>query len=92
MSHITLASEGTATYFGELSIAAGQRNNGASTQVRGVFGGGMGTPAQLNAMDYITIASAGDAIDFGDLSKEIESINWMFRLSRWFRRFLRWLT
>ena len=68
MSHITLASEGTATYFGELTIAAGQRNNGASTQVRGVFGGGMGTPAQLNAMEYVTIASLGDAVDFGDFS------------------------
>ena len=35
-----------------------------SNQVRGVVGGGGPT----NAIDYITIASTGNAVDFGDLS------------------------
>ena len=34
---------------------------------RGVFGGGV-TPALTNTIDYITIATTGNASDFGDLS------------------------
>jgi len=40
------------------------------TQARGVYGGGYGTSANpMNTIDYITIASAGDAQDFGDLTQ-----------------------
>ena len=38
-----------------------------SSNVRGLFGGGM-TPSQLDVIDYVTIASLGDAIDFGNLT------------------------
>ena len=34
--------------------------------VRGLFGGGT-TGSDLNVIDYVTIASTGDATDFGDL-------------------------
>ena len=34
---------------------------------RGVWGGGY-APAQVNIMNYVTIATTGNAIDFGDLS------------------------
>ena len=37
---------------------------GLSNTIRGVFGGGS-APAYSNIMDYITITSTGDAIDFG---------------------------
>jgi hypothetical protein len=33
---------------------------------RGIFGGGY-TPTNLNTIDYITISTAGNALDFGDL-------------------------
>ena len=33
---------------------------------RGLFAGG-GTPSYLNAIDYITISTAGNSTDFGDL-------------------------
>ena len=36
--------------------------------VRGVFGGGYATPTIVNTIDYITIATTGDATDFGDLT------------------------
>jgi hypothetical protein len=36
---------------------------------RGVFGGGAGTPTFVNTIDYITIATTGNASDFGDLSQ-----------------------
>jgi hypothetical protein len=35
---------------------------------RGVFMGGEGTPATTNIIDFITISTLGNAIDFGDLS------------------------
>ena len=35
---------------------------------RGIHGGGNTNPAQSNVIDYITIATTGDAIDFGDLT------------------------
>ena len=35
---------------------------------RGVFGGGQ-TPTVLNTIDYITITTAGNAVNFGDLTR-----------------------
>jgi hypothetical protein len=44
-------------------------NSGVSNGVRGVYGGGYQNPATYpNNIDYITIQSAGNAIDFGDLT------------------------
>ena len=40
--------------------------NGASNKLRGVFAGGE-APGASNVMDYITIASTGNAADYGDL-------------------------
>ena len=37
-----------------------------STTIRGVFAGGS-DPSYSNIMDYITIATTGNAADFGDL-------------------------
>ena len=34
---------------------------------RGMWGGGFG-PSQFNTIDYVTIATTGDATDFGDIS------------------------
>ena len=55
------------SFFGDLTIG---RGSPASVQnmVRGIFAGGRRNPALLNTMDFITISSAGDAQDFGDLS------------------------
>ena len=39
---------------------------GCSSQTRGIFGGG-DSPADDNVIDYITIATTGNATDFGDL-------------------------
>ena len=63
---ITMATEGNATYFGDLSQEKSS-NTGMANQVRGVFAGGY-TPTYLNVMEYVTIASAGSAQDFGDMS------------------------
>ena len=39
-----------------------------NSPTRGIAHGGSTLPARVNIIDYITIASTGDATDFGDLS------------------------
>ena len=39
-----------------------------AASARGVFGGGL-TPSNVNTIDYVTIASTGNANDFGDLTQ-----------------------
>ena len=40
---------------------------GCSNNTRGIFAGG-GTPTAINVIQFITMSSAGDATDFGDLN------------------------
>ena len=40
---------------------------GGSNSTRGTFNGGEGTPASVNTIGFVTIASTGNASDFGDL-------------------------
>ena len=40
---------------------------GTSNQTRAVFGGGS-SPARLNTLEYLTIATTGNASDFGDMT------------------------
>ena len=72
MEYITIATEGNGTDFGDLS--AGKRNMaGNSNSVRGTFAGGnlaaSGSGSNTNVIEYITIASTGNAADFGDLTE-----------------------
>ena len=70
MEYITIATEGNGTDFGDLSVA--KRNMaGNSNSIRGTFSGGhtapSGTGNNLNVIEFITIATTGNAQDFGDL-------------------------
>ena len=38
----------------------------ASTEIRGVFYGGFAASSNTNNIDYVTISSTGNAVDFGD--------------------------
>ena len=70
MQYITMASTGDATDFGDATGAYAE-TGGTSNNIRGVFGGPNvpGTsPYRFNIIDYITIASTGNALDFGDLT------------------------
>ena len=42
---------------------------------RAVIAGGVDPSAVLNTIQYVTIATAGDALDFGDLSYTVHSMN-----------------
>ena len=67
---VTMSSSGNAILFGDLTLAR-HSPAGASSKTRTVFAGGYTSPSDsltdVNNMDYITIASAGNAQDFGDL-------------------------
>ena len=66
IDYITMASEGNATNFGNLQIAA-YRHGSFSSQIRGLWLGGATPSVPLNAIQYVNIATTGDAVDFGDL-------------------------
>jgi hypothetical protein len=74
MDYITIGSTGNAIDFGDLSVVRTQ-SDGASSNTRGLFMGGYNTSQsstsnRYNTIDYITIASTGNASDFGDLSSQ----------------------
>ena len=68
---VTIASTGNGTVFGDLTIARRNSPECNDNATRAVFCAGIaddGTaPAHTNYMDYITIASEGNAQDFGDV-------------------------
>jgi hypothetical protein len=70
--YINLATTGNTQYFGELIVTDRTHVNVAtSDKTRGISAGGygVGTPTGYAHIEYVTIASTGDAIDFGvDLS------------------------
>ena len=47
---------------------------GAASPTRGVWGGGYGSPAFRNTLDYVEIASTGNAVDFGDLTYSADRV------------------
>ena len=64
---IQINTRGDATYFGDLANGEASDKQGVSSQVRGVLTGGY-DGGRTTAMDYITIASEGNGIDFGNLA------------------------
>jgi len=69
IDYITTATTGNALDFGDLTVDR-EGYSGSSTEVRGVWIGGRrysGGWTRYNTIDYITIATTGNATDFGDL-------------------------
>ena len=70
IDYVTIASDGNAIHFGDLTTDGTNARNmlgAAASQTRGLFNGGY-SPGNTNIIDYITIMSAGNAQDFGDLT------------------------
>tara|TARA_R100000951_G_scaffold63200_1_gene52982 strand:- start:1 stop:1041 length:1041 start_codon:yes stop_codon:yes gene_type:complete len=63
IQYYTYASQGTSQDFGDLTEVK-KEFSGASNSTRGVFSG---NEASTNTYDYITIATTGNAVDFGDM-------------------------
>ena len=70
IEYVTIQSTGNTTDFGDLTTARREITNGnTSSKTRGIFAGGRANgAAPQNTIDYITMASAGNATDFGDMT------------------------
>ena len=70
MEYITIATTGNTTDFGDLLHSSSNKMGAYSGDGRGCFFGGTAgsAPSDKNVIQYITIASVGNAIDFGDLT------------------------
>ncbi len=70
IQYITTASLGNAQDFGDVTIGESLRGYAAfSNSTRGVYGGGIRHPSGVQAgIQYITMATLGNASDFGDLN------------------------
>ena len=68
---ILIQSKGESVAFGETLIAV-EQNVGAGNKTRGLIAGGLNPSfspdTRVNQIQYITIATEGNSIDFGDLS------------------------
>jgi hypothetical protein len=72
IGYVTIATTGNATNFGNLSVSRFMLSS-CSSATRGLYAGGRTSVGSSytsgsNIIDYITIASTGNAIDFGDLT------------------------
>jgi len=74
IEYITIASKGNGTDFGELTLSR-RSGSGCSNSVRGLamggYDGGASPYARYSVIDYVTIASTGNAIFFGDLTNTV---------------------
>ena len=64
---ITMASLGDAQDFGDLGAASGSSMGGTNNPTRGLFGG-VGSPSANNVIEYVTIMTTGNSVNFGDLT------------------------
>jgi hypothetical protein len=73
MEYITPASTGNVTDFGDLVVGSAYSGHQASSGIRGVMQNGSRSAANGGShhveLEYITIATTGNAVDFGDLSE-----------------------
>ena len=81
---VTFASLGDVTDFGDMSYVA-RDLGGLASSTRGLFFGGIstpGSPAGTNTIEYITIASEGNAVNFGDAHAAAEGMEGMASSTR----------
>ena len=67
-----MASNGDAINFGDL-ITGSDSPSAVANQVRGVISGGYVSPTSTKHMEFITIASTGNAQSFGELGMGIDN-------------------
>tara|TARA_S200000501_G_scaffold336571_1_gene342061 strand:+ start:695 stop:1741 length:1047 start_codon:yes stop_codon:yes gene_type:complete len=69
---VTIASTGNAQDFGDLTGETRNPNKqGLSDRTRSIFAGGYSMPGQthVNSMEYVTIESTGNGVNFGDMTQ-----------------------
>ena len=67
---VNMETTGNAADFGDLVNGASANFFTASSRTRGIFAGSYSSPAQegTNTIEFITIASQGDSVDFSDMT------------------------
>ena len=77
IQYVTISTTGNTQDFGDLTVAR-DAIGASSNSVRAVFGGGdtenPASGANTNVIDFITIATLGDAQDFGDMTVSRERL------------------
>ncbi len=70
MDFVSIPTLGNAQHFGDLSAGGGSKGSMGGNGSRGLFIGGYwpAAPSKTQQIDYITIPSQGNGIDFGDLT------------------------
>lgn len=72
IDYVTIATTGNATDFGDLTQPVGSTANlgmaGASNSTRGIFAGGSPSSGETSSIQYITMATTGNATSFGQLT------------------------
>ena len=69
IDYVIFSSDGGANDFGDLIHNAIAQAAATGNRIRGVYGGGYTSPSLNNNMEYVTIATLGNALDYGDLSE-----------------------
>lgn len=72
IEYVTIQSTGNSIDFGDLSSTKSNGPSAFSSKTRGIFAGGYIYPSPgtaTNVIDYVTIATTGNALDFGDLTQ-----------------------
>jgi hypothetical protein len=71
LQYVTIQTSGNAIEFGDLTIARTNSTGELSSPVRGLFMGGYipSSPNYINTIDYVTISTTSNAVDFGDMTE-----------------------
>ena len=72
IDRVVISTLSTAVDFGDMTSGVRGYMGCASSTTRGLIGGGQIHPAKVNNIDYVTIASDGNSVDFGDLLDDRE--------------------
>ena len=75
IQYITIMTTGNATDFGDLTQKR-EATDSTSNCIRGIWAGGYDGPSpvvRFNIIDYVNIATQGDAVDFGDAQNTFAS-------------------
>ena len=76
IQHHTIQTTGNAADFGDLLNPRSYNGGNCQSTTRGITAGGFSpsAPTRVNSIEYITMASLGNSVDFGDLVTAVSNI------------------
>jgi len=67
ITYISISSQGNTKDFGDLTVQA-ENTSACSSSTRGLFSAGYNHPSYYKIIDFVTIATTGDATSFGEIT------------------------